>query len=291
MQKNDEIIFKILVLLGLGALLVVSAVLEEYAKYLQGYVIAFFAAVLVACIITACVISIHHLFGLILFGFTLGFITQAIGITSDMWCYEHTFIFVALSWALATVTMEGISKIIRFKLKELIDKPMNVLMILLIFAVIPITLPIHDHWKYAMWHPIPYAKYLEECRPIPKEAEKHEPNMQKIGTEKNTCFVCPENSELPAKCKEHNVPFWLYYLSLLGFAVVMHYHISFTELLSLILAALIMGGISEWIGATAKLWHFRTETLPPLFLVVGCWPLEFLVIRGLAIRMNKSRIL
>lgn len=257
-------------------MLLVSAILEGYTNYLDGYIIVFFAAVLGACIITACVISIRHLLGLILFGFTIGFITQAIGITSDMWCYDHTFIFAALSWSLAAVTMEGISKVIMARLKPITDNPLNVLTILALFAIIPITLALQDHWKY--------AKY----RPIPKEwAGKHAFEIQKVGTEQAPCFIYGMTPEERAKV-EPNVPFWVYYISLLGFAIVMHYHISFTELLSLILAAWIMGGIAEWIGATAKLWYFRTETLPPLFLVLGCWPLEFLVIRGLATRMSNS---
>lgn len=281
MKKNDELIVKILILGALAAVLLVSAVLEGYINYLDGYIIVFFAAVLGACIITAFVISIRHLLGLVLFGFTIGFITQAIGITSDMWCYDHTFIFAALSWSLAAVTMEGISKIIMVKLKEVTDNPVNVLTILIIFAIIPITLALQDHWRY--------AKY----RPIPREwTGKQESKIQKFGTKQAQCFIyqtMPEERSEEFRSKfEPNVPFWIYYISLLGFAIVMHYHISFTELLSLILAAWIMGGIAEWIGATAKLWYFRTETLPPLFLVLGCWPLEFLVIRGLATRMSNS---
>jgi len=277
MQRNDEMIVKILIVGGLAAALLISTVLEGYTKYLQGYVIVFFAAVVAACIITSCVIPIRRLLGLLFFGFTIGFITQAIGITSDMWCYKHTFIFVALSWSLAAVTMEGISKIIRFKLNKVIDNPMNVVTILVIFAAIPITLALQDHWKY--------AKY----RPIPREwAERDESKNQEPTGEQSPCFIYQtmpeEGSGKSPSHYEPNVPFWLFYISLLGFAMVINYHISFTELLSLILAAWIMGGISEWIGATARLWHFRTETLPPLFLLLGCWPLEFLVIRGLALR-------
>jgi hypothetical protein len=129
--------------------------------------------------------------------------------------------------------MEGISRIIRYKLKSLNGHPLNVLMILALLGTLLVTLVLQNHWKYA------------------------------------------------------NESFWIYYISLVGFAILMQGGIPFTELLSLILAAWIMGGISEWIGATAKLWHFRTVA-PPLFLVLGCWPLEFLVIRGLATRMKGS---
>ena len=269
-------IVKILIVGGLGALLLTSAVREGYTDYLHGYVIVFFSAVLASCIITACVISLRHLVGLILFGFAIGFVTQAIGVTSDMWCYDHSFMFAAFSWALAAITMEGISKIIRFKLKMVMDNPLNVLTILVIFAVFFITLALQDQWKYAMHRPIP-----REC------AEKDESRTQKA-----QCFIYQtmpeEGSGEFQDTYEPNVPFWIFYSALLAFAIVMQYGISLTELLSLILAAWIMGGISEGIGATANLWHFRTETLPPLFLVLGGWPLEFLVIRGLAARMDDA---
>lgn len=276
MQKNDEMIAKIFILAALAGFLLLSAVLEGYADHLHGYVIVFFAALIAACIITSCAISLRHLLGLVLFGFTIGFITQAIGITSDLWCYEHTFIFAALAWSLAAVAMEGISKVIMARLKPITDNPLNVLTILALFVIIPVALALQGHWRY--------AKY----RPIPSEwAEKHEPENQKSPTKEAPCFIYGMTPEEGAKV-EPNVPFWLYYVSLLGFAIVMQFRISFTELLSLILAAWIMGGIGEWIGATARLWYFRTEAFPPLFLVLGCWPLEFLVIRGLATRMGKS---
>jgi hypothetical protein len=263
MEQNDKNLVKILILLSLSALLLVCAVLEGYANSLTGYVIAFFAAVLAGCIVTAFTICTAHLIGLILFGFVIGFLTQAVGVTSDLWCYDRTFIFAAFSWALAAVTMEGISRIIRYKLKSLTDHPLNVLMILALLGTLLVTLALQDQW------------------------------MKRQGSGiQGTCFVhqeMPEEGSEWVKSKlEPNEPFWIYYISLAGFAILMQAKIPFTELLSLILAAWIMGGISEWIGATAKLWHFRTVAFPPLFLVLGCWPLEFLVIRGLATRMKGS---
>lgn len=275
MEKNDNNLAKILLLLGLSALLLVSAVLEGYASCLTGYLIAFFAAVLAACIVTAFTICTAHLVGLILFGFVIGFLTQAVGITSDLWCYDRTFIFAAFSWSLAAVTMEGISRVIRHKVKSLTDHPLNVLIILALLGALLVTLVLQDHWKYATYRPAPEAW-----------KERQESGAQE------TCFI---HQEMPAegsklfKSKvEPNEPFWIYYISLAGFAILMQAGVPFTELLSFILAAWIMGGISEWIGATAKLWHFRTAAFPPLFLVLGCWPLEFLVIRGLATRMKGS---
>jgi hypothetical protein len=267
MEKNDNNVFKILLLLGLSGLLFVCAILEGYASNLTGYIIAFFAAVLAACIVTAFTISFAHLVGLILFGFVIGFLTQAIGITSDLWCYDYAFIFAAFSWSLVAVSMEGISRIIQYKLKPLSDPPLNVLMILALLGALLVTLALQDHWKYARYRPTPDSWEARQ-----------ESRIQ------GACFI---NQEMPAKSKlEPNEPFWIYYISLVGFAILTQARVPFTELLSFILAAWIMGGISEWIGATAKLWHFRTVAFPPLFLVLGCWPLEFLVIRGLATRLR-----
>jgi len=276
MEQNDKNLIKVLILLSVSALLLASAVLEKYASNLTGYIITFFAAVMAGCIITAFTISVTHLIGLLLFGFVIGFLTQAVGVTSDLWCYDnHTFIFAAISWALASVTMEGISKIIRSKLKSLTDHPLNVLMIFALLGALVVTLASQDYWKYAKYRPTPPAIW---------------PKNQESGNQR-PCFIneeLPKKGSEPVKLKlEPNEPFWIYYISLAGFAILMQARIPFTELLSLILAAWIMGGISEWIGATAKLWHFRT-TAPPLFLVFGCWPLEFLVIRGLATRMKTQ---
>ncbi len=278
MEQNDKNLIKILILLGLSALLLACVVLEGYTGSLTGYVIAFFAAVLAGCIVTAFTICTAHLVGLILFGFVIGFLTQAVGITSDLWCYDRTFIFAAFSWSLAAVTMEGISRVIQYKLKSLRDPPVNVLIIIALLGVLVATLAYQDHWKYAGY------------RPAPGEwTERQASRIQGV------CFI---NQEMDGKGSERfesklepNEPFWIYYLSLTSFAILMQARIPFTELLSLILAGWIMGGISEWLGATAKLWHFRTVAFPPLFLVLGCWPLEFLVIRGLATRMKGSVIL
>jgi hypothetical protein len=97
--------------------------------------------------------------------------------------------------------------------------------------------------------------------------------------------------------------FWIYYLVLFVFAVVITYHQRFSSLLSLILAAWIMGLVSEYMGASIGLWQFfpdpdQSETagsftgrLPPLYLVLGCWPLEFLTQVGLSAFISQHNIL
>jgi len=294
MEQNDKNLVKVLLLLGVSALLLVCAAWEGYANSLNGYVIAFFAAVLAGCIVTAFTICTAHLIGLILFGFVIGFLTQAVGITSDLWCYDHKFIFAAISWALAAVTMEGISKVIGYKLKSLTDHPLNVLMILALLGTLLVTLALQDQWKYAKYRPTP-VKWMQkqESGFINQELPKERSERFKSMLEPNESFWCfdkdPPVYRVLFKSKlEPNESFWIYYISLAGFGILLQAGIPFTELLSLILAAWIMGGISEWLGATAKLWHFRTVAFPPLFLVLGCWPLEFLVIRGLAARMKGS---
>ncbi|MFC1828583.1 hypothetical protein ACFL0O_03105 [Thermodesulfobacteriota bacterium] len=289
MRENNRAITKILLLIAIGIATLASAVLEGYTDNIQGYVIAFFAILLIVCIRSVSAMSFRLLLSLILFGFSIGFITQSIGVTSDMWCYDHTFIFAAFSWSLATVTMVEISRKIRLKMGKIVDKPLNVITILLIFAAIPLTLHLQDQWTYAKYRPIP-----KEYRPIPKECGESANDETKNPTAEQTeCFICKtkpdKDSEKCAYEFEKNVPFWLYYITLTVFAVITSYHLSFTELISLILAAWIMGGSAEWVGATAKLWHFRTKALPPLFLVLGCWPLEFLVIRNLAFKVLPKR--
>jgi hypothetical protein len=275
MRENDVNLAKSFVLLALAALLLTSAVVEGYANCLQGYVIAFFAVVVAGCVGVSLAMPFRFLLSLILLGFVIGFFTQAIGVTSDLWCYDKTFVFAALSWSFAAVVMEGISATIRSRLRPLEDKPVNVVIILLLFFVIPVTLRVEgNYWEYAVH------------RPVPREvAENDGYGAEKACTEKSECFVCKAGDEGDEGCdsqREPNLPFWFYYLSLVGFAIATNYHRTLTELLSFVLAAWIMGGLSEWVGASAGLWHFRTGAMPPLFLVLGCWPLEFLAIRGLA---------
>lgn len=73
------------------------------------------------------------------------------------------------------------------------------------------------------------------------------------------------------------LPFWIYVVTLFALALVMSYRLSFSHLVSLILAAWIMGNISEYIGSHDKLWTFGSNNFPPIFLTFGIWPLEFLL--------------
>jgi hypothetical protein len=86
---------------------------------------------------------------------------------------------------------------------------------------------------------------------------------------------------------------WIYYSVLFIFGVVAAYHFKFSTLLSLILAAWIMGNVSEYMGSSIGLWEFCVSPggseigrniacwSPPPYLTFGCWPLEFLTQIGL----------
>ena len=53
--------------------------------------------------------------------------------------------------------------------------------------------------------------------------------------------------------------FWIYYFALFVFAAVITYHLRIATFLSLILAAWIMGFVSEYMGASIGLWQFFAE--------------------------------
>ena len=97
--------------------------------------------------------------------------------------------------------------------------------------------------------------------------------------------------------------FWIYYSALFIFGLVATYHIRFSRLLSLVLAAWIMGLVSEYMGSSIGLWTFcsvpeGSEMMrpiacwsPPPYLTFGCWPLEFLTQVGLSAFISQQDIL
>ncbi|MFC1822091.1 hypothetical protein ACFL9T_05240 [Thermodesulfobacteriota bacterium] len=94
--------------------------------------------------------------------------------------------------------------------------------------------------------------------------------------------------------------FIIYYSALFIFGLVVAYRLRFSALLSLILAAWIMGFVSEYMGSSIGLWKFcaareGTEMAksiacwsPPLYLILGCWPLEFLTQLGLSSFLSQE---
>jgi hypothetical protein len=69
--------------------------------------------------------------------------------------------------------------------------------------------------------------------------------------------------------------FWIYY-SLL-FVLALYFSLKFTgkTIISITIAAWIIGFASEYFGSQAGIWLFTNNNFPPVFLVVGSWPLEF----------------
>ena len=184
---------------------------------------------------------------LLVLGFFIGLITQIVGTTNRLWTYQDSFVFIGFSWALAAVTMLGLSFLIAKLLPEINGKLYNVLgLIVLAFAMLIL---------------------LNEYR---------------------------------AKVL---LNFWIYYVALFCFAVVTTYHMRFSTLLSLILAAWIMGLVSEYMGSSIGLWTFCQELgqsggakpiacwSPPPYLILGCWPLEFIAQVGLSSFLSRQNIL
>lgn len=74
------------------------------------------------------------------------------------------------------------------------------------------------------------------------------------------------------------VTFWIFYLLVLFLGIYWSYTMPVSLLLSVVLSAWIMSNISEYLGSvTCHIWTFTYDpTYPPIFLLFGCWPLEFL---------------
>ena len=99
-----------------------------------------------------------------------------------------------------------------------------------------------------------------------------------------------------------NLNFWVFYFPLFVFGVVATYRLKFSVLLSLVLAAWIMGNVSEYMGSSIGLWRFcatpeGSETArsiacwsPPLYLTFGCWPLIFLTQMGLSFFLSQEHL-
>ncbi len=72
--------------------------------------------------------------------------------------------------------------------------------------------------------------------------------------------------------------FWVFYGVLFVFGLYTARKMNLPTLLALILASWVMGNATEFAGSYfAKIWTYRHNPVyPPLFLLLGCWPLEIL---------------
>lgn len=248
--KNAK--WKIIALLLVAGLGILAAILEQafpegnkilYVILDSPKFIEFFGAVFIVCFVTALYKETETKFfvWLLVLGFFIGVITQMVGTTNDLWAYKRSFVFGGISWALAAVTMFGISLVIRKKaLKKIDNKAYNVVALVIIFLVIPVLL----------------GKVRSEVK----------------------------------------LTFWVYYFALFTFALIATYRSSFSALVSCILAAWVMGLISEYMGSSIGLWKFCDGKwpasiacwFPPPYLVFGCWPLEFLTQKSLSSFISKE---
>ncbi len=250
MERLKNAKWKIIALLLVAGLGLLAAYLEGYLEMILGSAkfMVFFAAVFIGCIITALYMDGKTKFfiWLLVFGFFIGLITQMVGTTNGLWTYEKSFIFGGFSWALAAVTMLGLSLLIEKYFPEVDRKLYNVFALIVLVLIILI--------------------FLSDFR------------------------------------TKVSINFWIYYLALFVFAVVATYHLKSSTLFSIVLAAWVIGFMSEYMGSSTGLWKFcavsegseMAKTIacwtPPPYLVLGCWPLEFITQVGLCSFISRQNI-
>ena len=99
-----------------------------------------------------------------------------------------------------------------------------------------------------------------------------------------------------------NLNFWIYYVCVFVFSAVATARLKFSALLSLVLAAWVVGYITETIGSNIGLWTYcavpdGAETArsiacwsPPPYLTFGCWPLIFIAQMGLSFFLSQEHL-
>lgn len=89
----------------------------------------------------------------------------------------------------------------------------------------------------------------------------------------------------------HEPLFLVYYGALILFAVYAAFLMDLGTMISVVLVALVVGGLSEVLGASSGIWTFsKTPWLPPAYLVLGSWPLEVLLHYGLSGVLTKEKL-
>jgi uncharacterized protein (DUF362 family) len=83
---------------------------------------------------------------------------------------------------------------------------------------------------------------------------------------------------IPRPLGELGMSFWLYYGALFLFGLAAGLRMNVKTAISLTVASWLIGGLSETLGAHSGLWLFEQDRRsPPAFLILGSWPLEFLL--------------
>lgn len=72
--------------------------------------------------------------------------------------------------------------------------------------------------------------------------------------------------------------FWLFYALVLTYCIYSALKMDFPILAGIVLSAWIIGNPSEYVGSISSgVWEFTLDaSYPPLFLLLGCWPIEIL---------------
>jgi len=75
---------------------------------------------------------------------------------------------------------------------------------------------------------------------------------------------------------DRSLAFRCYYVALIAFALFAAAAMDIGTLIALVASAIVVGGVSETLGARSSLWTFRDGNgwLPPAWLILGSWPLE-----------------
>lgn len=88
------------------------------------------------------------------------------------------------------------------------------------------------------------------------------------------------------------VAFWLYYSALGLFALLFARRVDLATMLTLVVAAIGVGAVSETLGALSGVWTFTGHpTTPPAYLVLGSWPLEVILHYGLSGMLARESLL
>ena len=76
----------------------------------------------------------------------------------------------------------------------------------------------------------------------------------------------------------HEPLFLVYYATLVLFAIYAALLMDLGTMVSIVLVGVVLGGLSEVLGASSGVWRFtKTPWLPPAYLVLASWPLEVLL--------------
>jgi uncharacterized protein (DUF362 family) len=245
-------------------------------------------------------VSTSRLLSLVVVIFIIEYIKETIGVRSGMWKYTHeSYNFGIFAWVLAGMTVYWLAVRLVIpalrKLKKLYEQwnliNPNLVIVVLVLALIPLTIKgyrlspeaLWFGWIYWFWglYAVLFVATLEAVKGRGfKElfGYRISPNVAilllvivviplTLGP-----YTHPQNPERLA---------WLwwslaFYVVLLLVTLETANRMEFTVFLGLLLTTWVIAIISEYTGAIHnQIWTFpHNDKFPPLFLVIGFWPLE-----------------